>query len=184
MTKRVVGLVGVVFALALATQVRSASPSFGKIKVTTPGLVLELQDPTSRNKRVNIPANQEIPAPPGTYKTTKLTQYAQDTSTARPTTWSIMCRSQFGNVATVTVAAGETTEVSAGAPLVVRADAQVVKDKAKGTSVSIGLGVYGSAGESYATDSIMQGKRRVPTPSLKILDENGKEMASGTFEYG
>lgn len=181
MVRKVAWLAVLVLAVGLATQVRSASPSTGSLKVTTQGLVVDLQAPTGQ--KVSLPANQEVPAPPGPYKTVGITQYGQENAGGKPVVWSIKCTGPFGKVATLSVNTGKTTTIEAGAPLVVKPTASLVKS-AKGPEISVALAVVGSAQESYNTGSILRGKVRVPAPKAIILDANGKEVNSGNFEYG
>ncbi len=182
MVRKVAWLAVLVLAVGLATQVRSASPAAGSLKVTTQGLVVDVQAPTGQ--KVSLPANKEMPAPPGSYKTVGITQYGQGSDGGKAVMWSIKCTGPFGKVATLSVSAGKTTEIEAGAPLTVRPSASVAKSEAKGTTVSVALSVTGSAGETYNTGSILQGKTRVPAPKAVILDESGREVNSGNFEYG
>jgi hypothetical protein len=65
-----------------------------------------------------------------------------------------------------------------GPPLLVKADVQTM-----GRVVSIGLVVEGQAGEVYQPGIIRNGSR-VPAPGFKIIDESGKVVGSGRFEYG
>jgi hypothetical protein len=182
MVRKVAWLAVLVLAVGLATQVRSAPPAGGSLKVTTQGLVVDLQAPTGQ--KVSLPANKEVPAPPGPYKTVGITQYGQENAGGKAVMWSIKCTGPFGKVATLSVSAGKTTTIEAGAPLTVRPTASVAKSEGKGTMISVGLAVVGSAQESYNTGSILRGKTRVPPPKAIILDENGKEVNSGNFEYG
>jgi len=74
-------------------------------------------------------------------------------------------------------ASGDSSR-KAGAPLLIKADVQVV-----GRDVSVGLVVEGQAGETYIPGAQKNGQR-LSAPSLKILDEAGKTLTTGSFEYG
>lgn len=65
-----------------------------------------------------------------------------------------------------------------GPPLSIKTDVQT-----KGRDVSIGLKVEGKAGEKYIGGATKNGKWE-PSPKLKIVDEAGKVLTSGQFEYG
>ncbi len=65
-----------------------------------------------------------------------------------------------------------------GAPVVVKADVQ-----GYGQSISIGLIIQGQAGEVYEPGAAMNGRKR-PAPTFDVLDEAGKVLGSGSFEYG
>lgn len=180
--RRAAWLVALVLAVGLTSQVRSAATSTGTIKVATPGLVVDVLAPNGQ--KVSIPANREVPAPAGTYKTAGITQYGQETSGKKPAVWSIQSRGPYGKMKEVAVKSGQTTAIEAGAPLLVKLSVNVAKSAAKGTTVSIGLAVLGQAGESYNTGSVTRGKSRVPPPKVQIVDESGNEVVSGNFEYG
>jgi hypothetical protein len=65
-----------------------------------------------------------------------------------------------------------------GAPLCVKADVN-----GSGVSISIGLIIEGQAGEVYEPGAAKNGTRR-PAPKFTVLDESGKVLGSGSFEYG
>ena len=65
-----------------------------------------------------------------------------------------------------------------GVPLSVKADVS-----GGGRSVSIGLIIEGQAGEVYEPGAAKNGRRR-PAPRFTVLDESGKVLGSGSFEYG
>ena len=65
-----------------------------------------------------------------------------------------------------------------GVPLCVKADVS-----GSGRSISIGLVIEGQVGEVYEPGAAKNGARR-PAPKFKVLDESGKVLGSGSFEYG
>ena len=84
----------------------------------------------------------------------------------------------WGELRKVRVSKGDTTVLRIGPPLVIRTDVQ------KNISiVSIGLSLVGRAGENYSAQVLTHGEN-LPAPKLKIVDEMGKVLATGTFEYG
>jgi hypothetical protein len=178
--RKVLWLLAIVLAVSLTTQVQSASKSGGVIKVVSPGLVLDVKTPDG--KVVKVPANKETPAPADTYQTAAVTLYAPENGAKGPV-WSIESRGPFGSLKNVTVDDGKTTQVEGGAPLTVKTSVAQTRD-AKGPCVSIGLAILGKAGESYNTGTIKRGTMLVPKPKIQILDKDGKELASGSFEYG
>lgn len=66
----------------------------------------------------------------------------------------------------------------AGAPLLVKADV-----RGAGPYVSIGLIIEGQAGEMYEPGASRNGRTLSP-PTFKVFDESGREIGSGSFEYG
>jgi hypothetical protein len=65
-----------------------------------------------------------------------------------------------------------------GPPLLIKTDV-----KARTGEVSIGFTVLGQAGEKYIGGAYKNGELQ-PPPKLKIVDESGKVLDTGKFEYG
>ncbi len=66
-----------------------------------------------------------------------------------------------------------------GLPLVIKTNTIKINEQ----TISIGLYVEGQAGEKYIA-GVMKGRSREPRPIFRILDEKGKTLATGSFEYG
>lgn len=66
-----------------------------------------------------------------------------------------------------------------GLPLVVKTNIIRIKHGV----ISIGLAIEGQAGEKYMGGAL-KGRTREPEPIFRILDENGRTLATGKFEYG
>jgi hypothetical protein len=73
---------------------------------------------------------------------------------------------------------GQTLLFKVGPPFLIKTTATPRKE-----SVRIGLRVEGQAGEEYYLGA-SRGKDTVREPQLKIVDESGKVVDSGQFEYG
>ena len=65
-----------------------------------------------------------------------------------------------------------------GPPLLIKTDVQI-----SGRDASIGLIVEGQAGEKYA-GGVQKNGQWQRAPAFKIVDEAGKVLASGRFQYG
>ena len=65
-----------------------------------------------------------------------------------------------------------------GPPLLIKTDVQV-----SGRDVSIGLVVEGQAGEQYV-GGVQKNGQWQSAPAFNIVDEAGKVIASGKFNYG
>lgn len=65
-----------------------------------------------------------------------------------------------------------------GTPLVVKTDVQTER-----LEVSIGLIVEGQAGEKYV-GGVIKNEQLQPPPRFKIVDKDGKVLATGLFKYG
>jgi hypothetical protein len=111
---------------------------------------------------------------PGTYKPENVTiQGTQDGDR-----WQMVSRGPWGQLETIRVGSGVTTELKVGPPLTVKTDVA-----AKDEGVSIGLLIFGQAGERY-NPGVQKNGERQPAPALKIVDEAGKVLATGNFAYG
>ncbi|OPZ98909.1 MAG: hypothetical protein BWY71_01128 [Planctomycetes bacterium ADurb.Bin412] len=83
----------------------------------------------------------------------------------------------WGQLGEVEIKPEETTVLQPGPPLTLKADVN-----RRGRNVSIGFTIVGRAGEEYET--VVKNGKRTPTPTVKIVDSEGKTLASGKFEYG
>ncbi len=92
--------------------------------------------------------------------------------------WTLTCGRGMGKLTDFEVREGQVLKFNAGAPIALKADV-----RKRGSTVSIGFSAVGQAGENYAGGAQKDGKRP-PPPKLKILDEKGKVLSQGTFEYG
>lgn len=66
-----------------------------------------------------------------------------------------------------------------GPPLLVSTNMMKINDR----RVSIGIEVKGQVGEKYIGGALKNGKME-PEPQFKIVNEKGRVLASGKFEYG
>ena len=176
--KRIWLLAGVLAVLAGGLTAWAASGG-GKLKVNTPGMVIEA---AVRGRKVAIPPLREVPVGVGTIETQGIKLHAQGKDTKnRPTIWRLDGIKPFGELASIEVTASETTLVEGGAPLTVKTPARLLTSGAK--KVYVNLLIVGKAGESYRT-VVYMGRQRVPKPKVAFLDENGKVLHTGAFEYG
>jgi hypothetical protein len=77
------------------------------------------------------------------------------------------------------IRAGETLALKLGPPLKTKIETRAID----GGRVVISLVLEGQAGEQYAPRAV-KGDETPRPPKLKILDEAGKVLAQGNFEYG
>lgn len=66
-----------------------------------------------------------------------------------------------------------------GPPLVLKTNTIKINEQ----TVSIGLTLEGRAGEKYIA-GVMKGRSREPQPIFRIIDEKGRTLTTGRFEYG
>ena len=93
-------------------------------------------------------------------------------------TWQIKSHSPWGDLNQIKVTKNETTNLTFGPPLLVKPNVRKRKNM-----VSVGLAIVGKAGEHYRSQ-VRKNGRQMPAPRLKIIDQEGKILASGKFEYG
>jgi len=92
--------------------------------------------------------------------------------------WMLRCRGGMGKLTNFEIGEGQVLKFNAGTPLSLKADV-----RKRGSTVSIGFSAVGQAGERYGGGAQKDG-HRLPPPKLKILDEKGKVLSQGAFEYG
>ena len=86
----------------------------------------------------------------------------------------------------VVVTAKKATPLAVGAPLT----AEVTVNKSESGVFGMSLAITGKGGESYTANNFQKvGKdnenmQSRPNPKVKIVDKDGKEVATGDFEYG
>lgn len=93
--------------------------------------------------------------------------------------WILTAYGNVGKLEAFEIRPGETLSLKVGPPLAGKTSVTKLSD---GT-LSIAFVLVGQAGEEYAPGVQKNGKR-VPAPKFKILDESGKVLAAGQFEYG
>jgi len=93
-------------------------------------------------------------------------------------TWRIESRGPWGNLSKIEVKHDETTVLKLGPPLSIK---PIVHQS--GSRASIDFSMVGQAGEHYSA-SVAKNGRTLASPGLKIVDEAGKVLTSGKFEYG
>jgi len=178
-------LIGGAWAADNATEV-------GRIKVATPGLVLNLKGQPSKviGKFEDVPvtAARELTVRPGSYETNSILLCVQD---ARKEIWTLTCARNFGKkLKTIKVAAGETATIEAGPPLSVKVSlsrpvGDHLIDAPPGASpkdLLIHMDYIGKAGEYYAP-RVMKGKSVGPKPRVRISDEEGNLLAEGDYRF-
>jgi hypothetical protein len=92
--------------------------------------------------------------------------------------WQLESRGPWGELQDITIKKGQTTVLKLGPPLLIKPNVSK-----RGTFILIGYSIIGQAGERYG-NVITKNRRRVSTPEVKIIDEGGKVLAAGRFQYG
>jgi len=88
----------------------------------------------------------------------------------------------------IVVAADAPTRLKLGPPLVLSATVDAASqgrpDAVRpGTELSLGIDVYGQAGERYPSGVLRQGRSPEP-PTVRVLAANGKVIEKGSFRFG
>jgi len=169
-----------VLLVGLSATVLLSAANGGKLKVVTPGMILQMM---VFGQKAAIPANKEASLPPGEYKPAGIELYAREADNkGNPVLWKLTSSGPYGKLATISVAEGQTTEVEGGEPIAVKASCSI---QAQGTakSVYVGLAYIGKSGEMYSP-AVYRGTMRAPAPQLQIVDESGKVLNTASFEYG
>lgn len=169
-----------VLLVGLSATVLLSAANGGKLKIVTPGMVLNL---TALGQKVAIPANKEVSLPSGEYKPAGIELYAREMDNkGKVVLWKLTSSGPFGKLATIGVSDGQTTEVEGGEPITVKAAGGI---QAQGTTKTlyVGLAYVGKSGEMYSS-VVHRGTVRAPAPQVQIVDESGRVLNTGSFEYG
>ena len=93
-------------------------------------------------------------------------------------TWLLYSAGPWGMLSTIRVKGNETTALKLGPPFQMKANVHQ-----NGPHVLINYNLVGKAGEHYS-GAVTRNNKRVAAPKVKIIDEAGNILASGTFKYG
>ncbi len=159
---------GIALIYALGGGGTTADGPKGKVELENPGGELVLDGGALGTESISS-SSGPVEVTAGTYDITRITF----TGKQGTDTWQITSKPE----SSVAVEPNEAKVVKAGAPFEIFADVQ-----GSGPAVSIGFSILGQTGEKY-TD-IQKNGQRAPAPTLKIVGQNGEELASGQFEYG
>jgi hypothetical protein len=117
--------------------------------------------------------NWRLPA--GRYIASPIEFRCVDTSGHR---WIFRSSREVGRLKDFRIEPGQKTSISLGAPFSIKTSVEQ-----KDGNALIGFGLEGQAGVLYRPGA-RKGKATIPAPRFKIIDELGKIIGSGQFEYG
>jgi hypothetical protein len=152
---------------------QKADPRLGVLDVECPSAMLTLLGPCGRRQLQVGSGKWQLPA--GKYSASIVTLRQRDD---KARLWEVTSYGDAGKLSDFEIREGATLSLKAGPPLQIKP--QVSQDARR---VRISLLVLGRAGERYSVAARTDGKV-VPAPKLRILDESGKVLDSGRFEYG
>ena len=110
---------------------------------------------------------------------------SSSSSELRETFSALSVTDEYGNKWNLDLAKGQRfsgmskSDKKAGPPLLVSTNTLRINDR----RLSIGIEVKGQAGERYVGGALKNGKRE-PEPQFKVVDERGRVLRTGKFEYG
>ena len=92
--------------------------------------------------------------------------------------WRIESYGPWSDLSKIKVRNNEATAIRLGPPFLIKP-----KVRKKGSIISIDYAIIGQAGEQYR-NLITKDNQAVTRPKIKIVDETGKVLKSGSFGYG
>jgi len=154
---------------------------FGTIKISNQTGSCLLQLASSNGILKFEETGKEYQVPTGTYQL-----YAHTTQVKHA---SVSWRYEASGTASgkqFQIARGDVLDLRFGAPILVNVSyysrgRRRSKPKA-GDTIELSLSLSGQGGEVYT--NVQRGRNRPPAPTFRVVDELGKDVAKGTFEYG
>jgi len=178
---RKTALLVVVLLVAAAAVVAVDAPKATTGTVKAPAGV-DLQLKSSAGSTVTVTGGTDAALAPGAYTIADARVLKRESREEKgkkvETTWMVASKGPFGKLSPVKVVAGETVALDLGESLLMKTDAS-----ASDSGVSIGLAIVGKAGESYSPVVNKDGKPQA-APKLQIVDQSGKVLDSGSFQFG
>jgi len=160
-----------------AIRLKKASPKLGTLDVGKANAELMLASDSGVHHLKGSEGKWQLPA--GKYSAWAVVLSRTDGKQAK---WTLKSLAGTGRLKNFEILAGETTKFKLGSPLTAKAAVDKRKHLFR-TVISISPSLVGPSGVEYSVRLERNGKL-VPGPSLKILDESGKVLDSGKFEYG
>lgn len=124
--------------------------------------------------------NGQCKLPEGKYR---LWTVALHKSDEKKTDWTLQGRASEKKPCEFEISADQVTTLKVGAPLKMQTSERSHRTLLSGRVVSFGASCVDDAGIEYEAGA-SRGKIRGPAPSVKIVDEAGKNLSIGQFEYG
>ncbi len=178
MRKAMTVLLLVIFAVPVSLCAQETSQK-GTVKIDSPTSEVMVR---AGQVVYTLKPGSETQLEPGTYVPVALRIVkpgkVEEGSREKAPLWVLAGKAPWGKLDGLTVEADKTVSLSPGEPVAVKVNTQ-----AAGRDASIGFEFIGNVGESYSPVISCDGKQ-MPAPSIKILDEKGNVLASGSFSYG
>ena len=146
----------------------------GILDVQQPGAKLVVRKWLARRRLLGETGEWKVP--PGTYKTIGLCLSLTDENGDK---WKVLATSMGKDLSEFTVEELKTTVIEVGAPLELRADVS----RGGLRTVILSPAITGRGGEEYG-GQVTKNDRPLAAPTFTVVDEDGKEIGRGQFEYG
>ncbi|MGB2937290.1 MAG: hypothetical protein WBD05_03700 [Phycisphaerae bacterium] len=153
-------------------QAEKIEPTFGTLEVDIPGLTLLTLSDDFGFQRIG-PVDGKVSVVAGKYTVLQMTLAQRDEAGVE---WTLTGRG--GKWKNFQILPDQTLQLQLGPPL----KASIEVDQNNGTA-SMTFLLVGRGEEVYAGGASKDGKMQ-PAPKFEILDETGKVLATGKFEYG
>jgi len=158
-----------------SVRVAKTEPTMGTLDVGTADVETVLLSSEAGLLRFRGSGGGKWQVPAGHYMTVQARLSKADAEGAK---WRLL-ESGSGKREGFEIRAGETRALRLGPPLKTRIETRAINDG----SILVSLVLEGQAREQYAPRAV-KGDETPRPPKLKILDEAGKILAQGNFEYG
>jgi hypothetical protein len=170
-------VISVIIVLLIGLTIFYYSQQTGYIKIEVPGFEADLNLRGRWSHRIiSSSSNELIRIRAGVYKPEQIVIRLVKASDQW---WSILCRREpWGKLSTINITKANTTTLEFGPPFLIHTDIQQ-----RNRTASIGLALIGRAGEHYSPQ-VLTHNGPLSAPAITIVDESGKELATGKFEYG
>jgi hypothetical protein len=150
----------------------------GFIRIETPGVNLRLRSGWIGTTTV-YSASGPVEVRAGIYHPVQAIIALKKDTADEGRSWTLFSRGgPWGKLASIRVDKGQTVNLRLGPPITLHTDVQ-----RNGRTVSVGLSLIGQAGE-YWSPQVMTSQGQAPAPTVQIVDETEKVLASGRFAYG
>jgi len=149
-------------------------PQFGVLDAGCPDLNLVLLGDCGFHNLTGSGGKWRLPA--GGYRSIGCSLTRTDAAGVK---WTLRGGSGDGKLGKFEIRPGETFAAQGGPPLVV----DMKKELLTNGTIGFTFALLGRDGEAYSPGAVKNGQR-LPPPKFKILDESGKALAAGNFEYG
>jgi len=161
----------------LTIHVEKVAPATGTLDVGSAGVELMLMSEHGIRALRTKQAKCEMPV--GKYSCWSVTLRRKDSNGVE---WTLQSSRELGKLKEFEIREGRVTAFKLASPLRIKTTPRRLTSLFR-SYVSIALSITDDANVEYS-GGIRKGRYRPSPPRLKILDESGKVLASGRFEFG